>query len=343
MRCCLLLLPAIYHLPPCVPSADSPIPLPGCTFLSSRARRWGAPGSLDTDCRAVPADRCARQTAVPPVRPGPESRPREAKDALCQQSLGPDGSRGRGRLGSRGWRRRWGAAVLGVLSITVQAPDLLHTEDRGGKRQQERRDCGKWRGRGCWSRRRKVSAEPSESYKEECELHLISPNSDIRIGHQVAFLRMEKKRLAPVDTQSIISPTFQPAEVPPPSKPPRKRHPSFDLQALLAPRRGTSTPKPAESPVGGPSRNSPMSWLGRRAVADPVITTSMATAISSWGGSGGGGGGGVLIRGVEVSSKEVVDHTGSPRQHVLLGRTEREMGADRAGSTTQRFSLFIPL
>uniref|UniRef100_H3CPP4 Rho guanine nucleotide exchange factor (GEF) 40 n=1 Tax=Tetraodon nigroviridis TaxID=99883 RepID=H3CPP4_TETNG len=47
----------------------------------------------------------------------------------------------------------------------------------------------------------------------------------------------------------------------------------------------------------------------------------------------------VLIRGVEVSSKEVVDHTGSPRQHVLLGRTEREMGADRAGSTTQRFKL----
>lgn len=79
-----------------------------------------------------------------------------------------------------------------------------------------------------------------------------------------------------------------------------------------------------------------MSWLGRRAVADPVITTSMATAISNW------GGGGVLIRGVEVSSKEVVDHTGSPRQHVLLGRTEREMGADRAGSTTQRFTLFYP-
>ena len=87
-----------------------------------------------------------------------------------------------------------------------------------------------------------------------------------------------------------------------------------------------------------------MSWLGRRAVADPVIATGIATAISGWGGgaaaaAGGGGGGGVLIRGVEVSSKEVVDHTGSPRQHVLLGRTEREMGADRAGSTTQRFDL----
>lgn len=84
-----------------------------------------------------------------------------------------------------------------------------------------------------------------------------------------------------------------------------------------------------------------MSWLGRRAVADPVITTSMATAISGWGGGGGGAGGGVLIRGVEVSSKEVVDHTGSPRQHVLLGRTEREMGADRAGSTTQRFKVLL--
>lgn len=86
------LLPDIFHLPPCVPSADSPVPLPGCPFLSFRARRWGAPGSLDTDCRAVPADCCPRQTTVPPVRPGPEPRPREAKDALCQQSLGPDGS-----------------------------------------------------------------------------------------------------------------------------------------------------------------------------------------------------------------------------------------------------------
>lgn len=47
------------------------------------------------------------------------------------------------------------------------------------------------------------------------------------------------------------------------------------------------------------------------------------------------GGGGVLIRGVEVSSKEVVDHTGSPRQHVLLSRAEREMGAERGGTTHQ--------
>lgn len=127
---------------------------------------------------------------------------------------------------------------------------------------------------------------------------------------------------------------LQPTDAPLPSKPPRKRHPSFDLQALLAPRRGTATPKPVESPMGGPSRNSPMSWLGRRAMADPVITTSMAAAVPGW---GGGGGGGVLIRGVEVSSKEVVDHTGSPRQHVLLGRTDREAGTDRAGSTAQRY------
>ncbi|XP_056225168.1 rho guanine nucleotide exchange factor 40 [Seriola aureovittata] len=143
--------------------------------------------------------------------------------------------------------------------------------------------------------------------------------------------------------QNLLNPAKKsPTEAPLPPKPPRKRHPSFDLQALLAPRRGTATPKPAESPVGGVSRHSPMSWLGRRAVADPVIATSMAAAIPGWGsapagggGGGGGSGGGVLIRGVEVSSKEVVDHTGSPRQHVLLGRTERETGTDRAGSTAQ--------
>uniref|UniRef100_A0AAQ6IK27 Rho guanine nucleotide exchange factor (GEF) 40 n=1 Tax=Anabas testudineus TaxID=64144 RepID=A0AAQ6IK27_ANATE len=133
--------------------------------------------------------------------------------------------------------------------------------------------------------------------------------------------------------QNLLNPAKKsPTDTPLPPKPPRKRHPSFDLQALLAPRRGTATPKPAESPVGGVSRNSPMSWLGRRALADPVITTGMAAAIPGW---GGGAGGGVLIRGVEVSSKEVVDHTGSPRQHVLLGRTERETGTDRAGSTAQ--------
>ncbi|XP_077356393.1 rho guanine nucleotide exchange factor 40 isoform X2 [Festucalex cinctus] len=113
-----------------------------------------------------------------------------------------------------------------------------------------------------------------------------------------------------------------PTEAPLPPKPPRKRHPSFDLQALLAPRRGAANPKAAECST------SPKSWLGRRALVDPVITTGVAAAVH-------GGGGGVLIRGVEVSSKEVVDHTGSPRQHVLLGRTEREMGTERAGSTAQ--------
>lgn len=137
----------------------------------------------------------------------------------------------------------------------------------------------------------------------------------------------------------IFSIILQPAEAPLPHKPPRKRHPSFDLQALLAPRRGTTTPKP-ESPVGGPSRNSPLSWLGRKTLADPVITTSMAAAIPGW---SGGGGGGVLIRGVEVSSKEVVDHTGSPRQHVLLGRTERDTGTDRTGSSAQRYVMCLYL
>ncbi|XP_055360731.1 rho guanine nucleotide exchange factor 40 isoform X2 [Betta splendens] len=137
--------------------------------------------------------------------------------------------------------------------------------------------------------------------------------------------------------QNLLNPAKKsPTDTPLPPKPPRKRHPSFDLQALLAPRRGTATPKPAESTVVGASRNSPMSWLGRRALADPVITTGMAAAVPGWGSGGGGcGGSGVLIRGVEVSSKEVVDHTGSPRQHVLLGRTERETGTDRAGSAAQ--------
>ncbi|XP_054603405.2 rho guanine nucleotide exchange factor 40 isoform X1 [Nothobranchius furzeri] len=131
--------------------------------------------------------------------------------------------------------------------------------------------------------------------------------------------------------QNLLNPTKKsPTEAPLPPKPPRKRHPSFDLQALLAPRRGTATPKP-ESPIGGASRSSPLSWLGRKTLADPIITTSMAAAIPGW----SSGGGGVLIRGVEVSSKEVVDHTGSPRQHVLLGRTERETGTDRTGSSAQ--------
>ncbi|XP_062371994.1 pleckstrin homology domain-containing family G member 4B [Sardina pilchardus] len=114
-----------------------------------------------------------------------------------------------------------------------------------------------------------------------------------------------------------------PTEAPLPPKPPRKRHPSFDLQALLAPRRApTPAPapaRPAETPVGPASRNSPLSWLGRRALADPILTA----------------GGGVLIRGVEVSSKEVADHTGLSRQHVLLSRAERETGGERQGTTAQ--------
>uniref|UniRef100_A0A8C5DFR4 Rho guanine nucleotide exchange factor 40-like n=1 Tax=Gouania willdenowi TaxID=441366 RepID=A0A8C5DFR4_GOUWI len=130
--------------------------------------------------------------------------------------------------------------------------------------------------------------------------------------------------------QNLLNPAKKsPTEGTVPSKPPRRRHPSFDLQALLAPRRGTASPKPAEPPAVGPSRHSPMSWLGRRALADPVVATGMA-AVPGW-----TPGGGVLIRGVEVSSKEVVDQTGSPRQHVLLGRTERESAADRVGATTQ--------
>ncbi|MEQ2203986.1 hypothetical protein XENOCAPTIV_006197 [Xenoophorus captivus] len=75
--------------------------------------------------------------------------------------------------------------------------------------------------------------------------------------------------------------SMDPDKAPLPAKPPRKRHPSFDLQALLAPRKGAATPKP-ESPVGGASRNSPMSWLGRKNLADPVIATSMAAAMPGW-------------------------------------------------------------
>ncbi|XP_055012437.1 LOW QUALITY PROTEIN: rho guanine nucleotide exchange factor 40 [Boleophthalmus pectinirostris] len=135
-----------------------------------------------------------------------------------------------------------------------------------------------------------------------------------------------------------------PTESPVPQKPVRKRHPSFDLQALLAPRRGAASPKPLDSPGAPPTRHSPMSWLGRRALADPVIATGMA-AVPGWScagaGGGGGGGGGVLIRGVEVSSKEVVDHTGSPRQHVLLSRAEREMGATERGGTTPQSKLYL--
>lgn len=88
------------------------------------------------------------------------------------------------------------------------------------------------------------------------------------------------------------------------------------------------------------SRSSPLSWLGRKAIAEPILTAGIATAVPGWRdekfGGGGVGGGGVLIRGVEVSSKEVADHTGLTRQHVLLGRTDRETGVDRPGTTAQR-------
>ncbi|XP_066515955.1 rho guanine nucleotide exchange factor 40 [Hoplias malabaricus] len=150
--------------------------------------------------------------------------------------------------------------------------------------------------------------------------------------------------------QNLLNPSKKsPTEAPLPPKPPRKRHPSFDLQALLAPRRAAATvTKPAETPLTAASRASPLSWLGRKAVADPILTAGIAAAVPGWrdtgGGGGGGGGGGaaggggvggVLIRGVEVSSKEVADHTGLTRQHVLLSRTEREMGGERPGTTAQ--------
>ncbi|KAI4897505.1 hypothetical protein NFI96_008042 [Prochilodus magdalenae] len=142
--------------------------------------------------------------------------------------------------------------------------------------------------------------------------------------------------------QNLLNPSKKsPTDAPLPPKPPRKRHPSFDLQALLAPRRAAATvTKPAETPLSSGSRASPLSWLGRRAVTDPILTAGMAAALPGWketggGPGGGGGGGGVLIRGVEVSSKEVADHTGLSRQHVLLGRTEREMGGERPAGTAQ--------
>ncbi|KAJ8261563.1 hypothetical protein GJAV_G00155770 [Gymnothorax javanicus] len=119
----------------------------------------------------------------------------------------------------------------------------------------------------------------------------------------------------------FLPPSLQPPEAPLPSKPPRRRHPSFDLQALLTPRRPPAPPCPSPPrpsppcPIDGP-RPSALSWLGR--------SSNMAAAPHDRGG-------GVLIRGVEVSSKEVVDHTGSPRQHVLLSRTERETLPERQG------------
>ncbi|XP_060720300.1 pleckstrin homology domain-containing family G member 4B isoform X1 [Tachysurus vachellii] len=140
--------------------------------------------------------------------------------------------------------------------------------------------------------------------------------------------------------QNLLNPSKKsPTEAPLPPKPPRRRHPSFDLQALLAPRRSAAAaPKPAEAPLAASSRSSPLSWLGRKAVAEPILMAGIATAVPGWRDEKVGvgvGGGGVLIRGVEVSSKEVADHTGLTRQHVLLGRTDRETGVERPGTTAQ--------
>ncbi|MFT7815262.1 rho guanine nucleotide exchange factor 40-like isoform X2, partial [Arapaima gigas] len=137
--------------------------------------------------------------------------------------------------------------------------------------------------------------------------------------------------------QALLHPAKKsPPEAALPPKPQRKRHPSFDLQALLAPRRGPANPRPGEVPAAS-NRNSPMSWLGRKAIVDPILSAGMAAALPGGATETGPvpGAGNVLIRGVEVSSKEVVDHTGSPRQHVLLSRTERETGGERQGTTVQ--------
>ncbi|KPP60369.1 hypothetical protein Z043_121639, partial [Scleropages formosus] len=137
--------------------------------------------------------------------------------------------------------------------------------------------------------------------------------------------------------QALLHPAKKsPPEAALPPKPPRKRHPSFDLQALLAPRRGPANSRPGDLPAAT-SRSAPMSWLGRKALVDPVLSIGVAAALPGDGAAGGAtsGAGSVLIRGVEVSSKEVVDHTGSPRQHVLLSRAERETGGERQGTTAQ--------
>ncbi|XP_076868210.1 rho guanine nucleotide exchange factor 40 [Brachyhypopomus gauderio] len=134
--------------------------------------------------------------------------------------------------------------------------------------------------------------------------------------------------------QNLLNPSKKsPTDLPP--KPPRKRHPSFDLQALLAPRRAAAvTIRPAEPPPVSPSSLSPLSRLGRRVLAESAAAVGVSAAVPGWR-DGPGGGGGVLIRGVEVSSKEVADHAGLARQHVLLSRTDRETGGERPGATAQ--------
>ncbi|XP_051779061.1 rho guanine nucleotide exchange factor 40-like isoform X2 [Erpetoichthys calabaricus] len=85
-----------------------------------------------------------------------------------------------------------------------------------------------------------------------------------------------------------------------PCKPNRKRNPSFDFQALLGSRRASKDSGKAEDSV-----SSPLLWLGRKsAQLGPKAGQT-----------------GVHIKGLEVSSREVVDQTCSPRQHVLLART----------------------
>ncbi|XP_041095476.1 pleckstrin homology domain-containing family G member 4B-like isoform X2 [Polyodon spathula] len=83
-----------------------------------------------------------------------------------------------------------------------------------------------------------------------------------------------------------------------PAKPNRKRNPSFDFQALLGSRRASKDTGKVEDPG-----KSPLLWLGRTVVESKPRQT------------------GVHIKGLEVSSTEVVDQTCSPKQHVLLGRT----------------------
>ncbi|XP_026878671.2 rho guanine nucleotide exchange factor 40 isoform X3 [Electrophorus electricus] len=136
---------------------------------------------------------------------------------------------------------------------------------------------------------------------------------------------------------NLLNPSKKsPTDLPP--KPPRKRHPSFDLQALLAPRRtAVAAPKPAEPLPVPVSNSSPLPWLGRKALTESALAAGTAAAVPGWRDSAGGKCG-VLIRGVEVSSKEVADHTGLSRQHVLLGRTDRDAPGERPGTTAQSLS-----
>ncbi|MBN3295622.1 ARH40 factor, partial [Amia calva] len=142
--------------------------------------------------------------------------------------------------------------------------------------------------------------------------------------------------------QALLHPSKKTPPDPPASvKPVRKRNPSFDLSALLAPRRASKDPGARVGPEGAVARGSPLSWLGRRAAdTPPFITTPPSTPAVL----GQAGGGGVLIRGLEVSSREVVDQTGSPRQHVLLGRSDRETAAlDRHVAHSKAFQLWSGL